>query len=268
MDEQKLRQQLHRAAETRLSDLQGDPWLAQRVMAQVKGEVKVKKKLSVGFVLVLVLVLAAVAALAAALLWEEQVIPLKEIEQAEGDYINWSITQKQALIRALIDSGNVEESNETICLFDDSTVEAEKHAIANQLVLTLTGQTDVKEITVDIITYAIMGPSDTWTPEQRVWWQNVTKQFVHDQDAPDTLIIPTEDVISEEKAISIAKTAILKAYELSPDVLDKALPVADLYVTDQRPDYRRWNIQFKVLREGSDNWVERVYVAIVDGAGQ
>ena len=44
MDEQKFREQLHHAAETRLSGLQGDPWLAQRVMAQAKGEARVKKK--------------------------------------------------------------------------------------------------------------------------------------------------------------------------------------------------------------------------------
>lgn len=149
-----------------------------------------KKKLSVGFVLVIVLVLAAVTALAAALLWEQQVVPMKEIEQAEGDYVNWSISQKQALIRALIDSGNIEETAETARLFDDSTGETEKQAIANQLVLTLTGQTDVKEINVDIITYAIMGSTDTWTLEQRVWWQQVTNQFRNSGDDPDILVTP------------------------------------------------------------------------------
>ena len=115
---------------------------------------------------------------------------MKEIEQAEGDYVNWSISQKQALIRALIDSGNIEETAETARLFDDSTGETEKQAIANQLVLTLTGQTDVKEINVDIITYAIMGSTDTWTLEQRVWWQQVTNQFRNSGDDPDILVTP------------------------------------------------------------------------------
>lgn len=145
--------ELRRVMDACLPGLENRPDFDRDVLRQVRGEVKVKKKLSVGFVLVIVLVLAAVTALAAALLWEQQVVPMKEIEQAEGDYVNWSISQKQALIRALIDSGNIEETAETARLFDDSTGETEKQAIANQLVLTLTGQTDVKEINVDIITY-------------------------------------------------------------------------------------------------------------------
>lgn len=227
-----------------------------------------KKKLSVGFVLVIVLVLAAVTALAAALLWEQQVIQMKEIEQSEGEYADWPISQKQTLIRALIDSGNIVESGDTIRLFDDTTAESEKNAIADQLILTLTKQTDVQEISIDIITYAIMGSTDTWTPEQRVWWQQVTEQLYSDQGAPDTLITPAEDVVSEAEAIAIAKAAILEAYKLSADALNSSLSVADLYVTEQRPDYRRWNVQFKVLRAGSDNYVERVYTAIVDEDGR
>lgn len=44
MDDQTLRNQLHHAVETRLSGLQGDPWLAQRVLAQAKSRAKKKKK--------------------------------------------------------------------------------------------------------------------------------------------------------------------------------------------------------------------------------
>ncbi|MEG1884527.1 MAG: hypothetical protein RR224_12550, partial [Clostridia bacterium] len=235
---------------------------------QVRGEVKVKKKLSVGFVLVIALVLAAVTALAAVLLWEQQVIPMKEIEQSEGDYVDWPISQKQVLIRALIDSGNTVESDETLRLFDDATTEFEKHSIADQLVLTLTGQTDVKEITVSIITYAIMGLTDTWTPEQRVWWQQVTEKFHGDGGVPDTLVAPDGTEPTEAEAIAIAKAAILEAYGLPTDALDTAAPVANLYVTDMRPNYRRWDVQFKFIMAGSTNWVERVYCAIVDEAGK
>ena len=92
--------ELRRVMDACLPGLENRPDFDRDVLRQVRGEVKVKKKLSVGFVLVIVLVLAAVTALAAALLWEQQVVPMKEIEQAEGDYVNWSISQKQALIRA------------------------------------------------------------------------------------------------------------------------------------------------------------------------
>ena len=53
--------------------------------------------------------------------------------------------------------------------FDEGTPEAERHAIMRDAPrLTLTGQTMVEEISVDIITYAVKGAEDTWTPEERV----------------------------------------------------------------------------------------------------
>ena len=72
-------------------------------------------------------------------------------------------------MRALVDSGYLAQGGETERLFDEGTPEAERHAIADALLLTLTGQTTVAEISVDIITYAVMGAEDTWTPEERAW---------------------------------------------------------------------------------------------------
>lgn len=262
------KRRLQNALNTTLSGLGGDPWLSRKVLANAKGEEKVKKKLSVGLVLVIVLILAAVTALAVGLLWEHQVVPMKQLEQTEGDYINWSVAQREALIQALVDCGSIEESDDTARLFEASTDEATKGAIADKLVLKLTGQTDVKEISVDIITYAVMGSTDTWTPEQRIWWQQVTEQFHGDGGAPDTLVKPDGREPTEAEAIAIARAEILKAYGMPPETLDKALPVANLYVTDQRPDYRRWDVQFKLFKEGTDNWLERVYCAIVDENGE
>lgn len=256
---------IRRVMDSCLPGLENRPDFDWEVLRKVRGEEKVKKKLSIGLVLLIVLMLAAVTALATALLWQQQVIPMKEIEQAEGDYMDWPVSQKKALIQALIASGHIKESAETALLFDDATNESEMHAIADQLVLKLTGQTDVKEITVDIITYAIMGPSDTWTPEQRVWWQQVTKRFYGDIN-PDTLILPTEDVLSEKEAVAIAKQAVMEAWNDSEEVLENALVVADLYVTEQRPNYRRWSIQFQLRRE--DDYVERIRAVIVDEYGE
>ena len=45
-----------------LSSMQGDPWLAQRIMALEKGEVKVKKKASFALVLTALIVLTIAAA--------------------------------------------------------------------------------------------------------------------------------------------------------------------------------------------------------------
>lgn len=71
MTDREIRQRFHRAVDTSLSGLEGDPMLSQRVLlrARQKEEPKMKKKLSVGFVIVLALLLMSMTALAAAGLW-------------------------------------------------------------------------------------------------------------------------------------------------------------------------------------------------------
>ena len=265
MDERNVSERIVRAVDARLSGLTGDPWMARRVVARAQEQFpKRRKKRAVALIVAAVLALAGVGALAASLLWRDQAASMKQIEQSGGDYAGWSIEDKAALVRALVDSGHLMQGGETERLFDEGTPEAERHAIADALLLALTGQTEVEEISVDIITYAVMGAEDTWTPEERVWWQQLTRRFDGDDGADDTFIVPDDSVISEAQAVTAAREAILSARGLEEDALDAALPVADLYVTQQQPDRPRWNVQFKLFREGSDSYVERVYSAVVD----
>ncbi len=228
---------------------------------------KVKKKWTAGLVMAIVMILIAATALAATLVWEHYAAQVKQVEHEQGDYALWPIKEKETLVKALMEMGYIGESEETARLLDAGTAEADKHALADQLLLALTGQTDPQEINLDIITYAILGSSDTWTPEQRVWWQGITNMYrAPDADA-NTFVVPTATDLSEKDAIAIAKAAVLKAYELPDTALDQAQAVADLYTTPQRPDYRRWCVLFNVYREGSSNYVERIYSATVDMAG-
>ncbi len=68
MTDQEIRARLHKAADQKLSGLQDDPWLAQRVMNRAEEEEPVmKKKLSLSVVFVLVGILLVGTALAAAI---------------------------------------------------------------------------------------------------------------------------------------------------------------------------------------------------------
>lgn len=133
--------------------------MAQHVLARAEEELpNRRKKRAVALIVAAVLALAGVGALAASLLWREQAASMKQVEQTEGDYAGWAIEDKAALVRALVDSGHLMQGGETERLFDEGTPEAERHAIADALLLALTGQTEVAEISVDIITYAVMAP--------------------------------------------------------------------------------------------------------------
>lgn len=107
----------------------------------------------------------------------------------------------------------------------------------------------------------------TWTPEERVWQQESDRSKPHNQ-ADDTFVNPTSDDLPEAEAVAIARSAIIQAYGLPEGALDHSRTVSDMYVTNQRPNYRRWFIQFQVLKEGSDDYVERFYSCIVDQEGR
>ena len=107
----------------------------------------------------------------------------------------------------------------------------------------------------------------TWTPEERVWQQESDRSKPHNQ-ADDTFVNPTSDDLPEAEAVTIARSAVIQAYGLPEGALDHTRTVCDMYVTNQRPDYRRWFIQFQVLKEGSDDYVERFYSCIVDQEGR
>ena len=120
---------------------------------------------------------------------------------------------------------------------------------------------------LDTVTFQVhIQNPDTFTPEERVWQQESDRSKPHNQ-ADDTFVNPTNDDLPEAEAVAIAKSAILKAHGLPADALDHSRIVTNLYVTNARPDYRRWFIQFQVLKEGSDTYVERFYSCIVDQEG-
>lgn len=273
MDERREKQMIQQAFETSLSGLREDPWLAQRVLAMAqapeKEPVKVKKKISVGMIVVIALLLVTVTAVAVALTWQQYAPTVKQLEYEQGSYATWPVEDRVRLVQALTEMGHLNKSEDTEKLFREGTSEKDQQAIADKLLLDLIGQTDIREINLDTITYAVLGYSDFWTPEQRVWWDEITYMFIPEErrNDPDRLVLPDDSAVSEAEAIEIARAAIIEAFELPDNALDGFQPVADQYVTTQRPDYRRWNVTFYRYKEGTEHYVEKEYWAIVDEDG-
>ena len=92
---------IRRVMDACLPGLENSPDFDRDVLRHVRGEIKVKKKLSVGFVLVIVLALAAVTALAAMTLnaYYEKVI---EKESEIGRIQDWSTADKIALVNWMV----------------------------------------------------------------------------------------------------------------------------------------------------------------------
>lgn len=255
------------------SFIQPNPYLAQRVLNVANaecvgnGEVVVKRKMPIALIIGIVLMLSGAVAIAATLLWQDYVPQMKQTEHEMGDYVEWPAVRRIQLAKDIVATGYLDESEDTQILSSETDTERDKAAAADRLMLKLTGLEDVKEIHSTLITYAIMGQEDTWTPEQRVWWNGIVTMY-GDDGATDTLIVPTKDVLSEQNAIAIARAAIQEAYGFDYAYMSSLHPVASLYTTDERPDYKRWDIQFKKYREGSSTYVEKVYSAVVDENGE
>lgn len=273
MNDKDIRMQLHHAMDARLSGMTGDPQLAQRIISAERSS-RVKRKISVGVVIAIVLFILTLGALAATLLWENYVDGLVQKEKRIGTYDEWEPTEKETLIKDLVDMNYIKESEETEKLFARATTENEKNQLADQIMLAFLSQDShlrmfIKDGGMPInwksITYAILGYQDTWPSEKRVWLQELEKESGEYEPDYSLAYLQKED-ISEEEAVSIAKRVIIQAFGMPMDELDGARPLADLYVTDERPGYRRWYVEFKLF-DDDDAFEDRIYWTFLDSQG-
>lgn len=174
MNETMMREKIHQAVDSHCAQLREDQWLAQKVLATAKGpEVRHGRKLSVMVVVVLVLVLLAATATAATLVWRQYVETLAHQEAEKGEYNEWPEQDRIALVQSLIDIGYLDDATEKVQEFSSAMNDEDRLAFADELVLALIGQDDIREVDMYSLTYAILGYEDFWTPEERIWWQGV-----------------------------------------------------------------------------------------------
>lgn len=277
MNDASIRKQIHHAMDTRLSGLTGDAQLARRVALKAESAGK-GKRVSVGLAVAVALLILALGALAATLLWEQYVGWMIGKEQEAGAYAQWSAGDKAALVEALVEMGYVETIPETQALLDGDLPEADRAALADRLVLDFLAQSpyiqdyttsfnhQVDSVTSGLLTMAILGSQDEWPAEKRVWWQRLMHPHVSSvNDMP--FVNPEPGDLSEEEAIALARRVVTDVLNVPESELDAAQAVADLYVTDERPEYRRWFVTFNIFAEGSRQDVERWYEVFIDSAG-
>lgn len=262
------RNQIKHVIDCGFSELRVDRQRMEQILSKAKGGEQVKRKLPLMLVAALVALSIALTAAAATLLWEHYVLEIKQKEKNQGHYVNWPVSDKVALVKNLSEMDYIEGSEQVKTLLAEATPEEEKGALADALMLELTGQKDVREIHSNLITYALLGPEDFWTSAQRVWWTQAINSVRDTSHDPDELVLPLGHEVPEAEAIAIARAAIIQAFGMAPDALDQAQPVADLYITKARPDYRRWMVQFKFYKEGTSDWTERVLFTVVDEKGE
>ncbi len=152
MSDQRDKRFVQESIDSGLSVMQGDPWLAQRIMNQERtGGFIVKKRLSVGLVLAIVLMLIAVTALAVVLLTPKEVVEQVAVPTAQSNMQeNYTYEDLKKLISILNENG--------ITLDEGSTLMQAFHA----------GKGYWEKDTIDEICCSAFGRNQgLWTLEQK-----------------------------------------------------------------------------------------------------
>ena len=232
MHEDLDRAKMHKAIDTSLSGLNGDPWLFQRISARAaEGEIQVKKKLSAGLVLALVLVLLAAAALAVALLthreiMEQVAVPMALENDGETGGINriYSREELAGIVRVLEENGiTLPENNEIMQYLKNG------HGYYEE------------EVVKDICSAVFGGLYYTWTQEQKQWLSELEYGMGHIETFRQYL--PGEDNMTYPEAEAFALARIREAY-------GEDLPLEDRTLWRLASSFQR-----KDENEAEDRWV-------------
>ena len=203
---------IRRVMDACLPGLENSPDFDRDVLRHVRGEIKVKKKLSVGFVLVIVLALAAVTALAAMTLnaYYEKVI---EKESEIGRIQDWSTADKIALVNWMVEAGIQLEPELVASLQGDQLNDEEKEQLVSEIINGYYPARDGILTTVDIIAKD-KGPIGTWSLEDKAWYSEMQAKYNHDVTNTRN-ILPDGDDLSEEEAVRIAFEYYQQTYGLT-----------------------------------------------------
>lgn len=251
MDDRQMRGRIHRAMDTRLSGVTGDPHLARRILAGAKGGKQVKRKLSAGLAIAMVLVMLAVTALAVATLREVAQM-IAKTEQDTGNFAFWPLEKKRVVIEALADQGYIGEADALRQLREGGADEAD--GAADALIEAFTGA-KADEIGFMAIMQAAWGPFDTWSDEDRAWYSAVMEDAGVESDGKTVYVLPDGE-ISKEQAVEIATNAIVEGLGIDEAVLANY----NLVVNFQVPEFAEagdeqpyWYVMYDAKENSPDN---------------
>ena len=200
MREDLNRTKMHKAIDSTLSGLNGDPWLFQRVSARAaEGETKVKKKLSTGLVLVIVLMLIAAVALAVTLLTHQEIVEQVAVPLAVDNDASVGVNKIY----------NAEELAELVRSMNENGITLEEN---NRIMQALqNGQGYYEEETImEICRQAFGGNYYTWTLEQQDWYEDLMVRIGFHETHLTRL--PGEGNMKYEDAEAFAFRKIREAY--------------------------------------------------------
>lgn len=211
MTDERFRQEITRALDARLRELEPTPRQKEIMMKRITGGQKVKRnmRVSLGLVLAVVLTMLAVGAAAAALLSAREVIEQTALPMArENDTDTRKIEtythdQLVALVAAANENGiSLDETTGIMRALRRGEGYWEDEAI------------------MEICREAFGGLIDEWTWDEQYWYMNLMAQTQGYEE--NTMDYPGEGDMKATDAYPIADAALMNAYEGAKDLQDSA----------------------------------------------
>lgn len=205
MDDKRMMERVHRAVEQRCEPLKPDPLLAARVMrmAEHRGEMKVKRKLSVGFALCILMVLLSVTAIAAVLLSGMEIVEQKAVPAAQendGAVRRNEMYSHEELVNVLTIAAENGVSLENDYFIMEALARGEGYA--------------EEEVIMAICREAFGGLYYEWTVEEQYWYEEMMVRigFQNENLRP----LPGEGQIAPAEARTLALTLLESEFGAVP----------------------------------------------------
>lgn len=249
----KRAEQIQNALDTTLSGIQDDPWLAQHVIHGIQKRKKEAKKISMFAVCALLLALFTATALAV-VTFREIGKKVAESEQENGYFGDWPVEKKIAIIRELVDQEYIEETDDIEKLCGNELLDEQASQEADKLIFDFTG-IEAKEIGFMTLMQSVWGKFDTWSDEDKAWYSMVMTDVGVDNNGKTVYAMP-DSKISKEKAVEIAKKAILNATNIDEDVLDNYNLIVNFQIPEFNEDDNKqayWYVMYDAKVDSPEN---------------
>lgn len=224
--------------------LDNAPSLQYRIARKAKGEEPMAKKISTVLVAALVLMAVTVTTLAAALLWRDAGNKIAPLEKNNGYYDTWNTAAKIELVRTLYELGELKGNADAERLINAGDMgESEKDALCDQIMAAyLSGAPDT--VTLLSILEKLHGDMDTWSMEDKVWYNELLAENGMLSQEDERYILPQGGEIGEEQAVEAARAFLIGKGAMD---LDSAQVAATMSEQDGR---RVWSLRFILDKEG------------------
>ncbi len=226
-----------------LSRLDWTPEESMEMLRQMRGETKVKKKLSLALVMALVLTLLAVSALAVTL-WKNYYNQIAQNEGEIGYYDSWDGEKRAEFVLAMQAEGIDFDQAQINKLKDKGTPDADKARIATDLILKK--YPDMREDTITAISIleAEKGPLPNWSMEDKAAYTQMlvkTKTLGHDEEM---YWLPGDKDIAKDKAVATANEAIIKEFKETAESLAGYDQTVELRSFADKQEERTWHVSY------------------------